>query len=80
MEMIIKGGNYSDCNVEIDAVEGPVVCVSRKEVLQTLNEMKAGKSHGPFKVSLELIAASGGEGIYVMTNICQCPRWIWNAS
>ena len=30
-----------DQNVEGDAVEGPVVCVSdREEVLQALNEMK----------------------------------------
>ena len=29
-----------DCNVEGGAVEGQVACVSREEVLQTLNEMK----------------------------------------
>ena len=33
--------------MEGDAVEGPVVCVSREEVLQTLNEMKTGKAPGP---------------------------------
>ena len=54
------------------AVEGPVVCVSRKEVLQALNEMKAGKAPGPSVVSLELIAASGGVGIQMMNiYICQ---------
>ena len=46
-------------NVEGDAVEGPVVCESRDEVLETLNEMKTGKAQGPSEVSLELIAASG---------------------
>ena len=63
----------SDCyhDVEGDAVEGPVVCVSREEVLQALNEMKTGKLPGPSEVSLELIAASGGVGIQVMTVICQ---------
>ena len=32
--------------MEEDAVEGPVVCMSR-EVPQVLNEMKAGKAPGP---------------------------------
>ena len=49
--------------MEGDAAEGPVVCVSREEVLQALNEMKKGKDPGPSEVSLELIAASGGVGI-----------------
>ena len=61
--------NDWDCNVE-DAVEGPVVCVSREAVLHSLNEMKAGKAPGPSEVSLELIAASGGVGIQV-AEICQ---------
>ena len=29
-----------DQNVEGDAVEGPVVCVSREDLLQALNELK----------------------------------------
>ena len=33
--------------------------------------MKTGKGPGPIKVSLELIAASGGVGIEVMAQICQ---------
>ena len=33
-----------DHEVEGDAVEGPVVCVSREEVLQALNETKTGKA------------------------------------
>ena len=57
--------------MEGDAVEGQVVCVSREEVLQTLNEMKTGKAPGPSEASLELIAASGGVGIQVMAEICQ---------
>ena len=52
--------NYWDHDVEGDAVEVPVVCVSREEVLQPLNEMKTGKAPGPSEVSIELIAASGG--------------------
>ena len=45
----------NDCyhNVEGDAVEGPVVCVSRVEVLQALIEMKAGIAPGRSEVSLE---------------------------
>ena len=57
--------------MEGDAVEGPVVCVSREEVLQALNEMKTRKALGPSDVSLELIAASGGVGIQLMAEICQ---------
>ena len=34
-----------DHNVEVDAVEGQVVCVSREDVLLTLNEMKTGNAH-----------------------------------
>ena len=52
--------------MERDAVEGPVVCVSREEVLQALNEMMTQKVPGPSLASLELIAASGGVGIQVM--------------
>ena len=36
MERIMNEENDWDCNVEGDAVEGPVVCVSREEVLQAL--------------------------------------------
>ena len=42
MEGIMNEENDWDCNVEGDAVEGPIVCVSREEVLQALNEMKTG--------------------------------------
>ena len=57
--------------MEGDAVEGQVVCVSRDYVIQALNEMSTGKSPGPSEVSLELIAASGGDGIHVMAEVCQ---------
>ena len=36
-----------------------------------LNEMKTGKVPRLSDVSLELITASGGVGIQVMTEICQ---------
>ena len=40
MDRIMNEENNWDHNVEEDAVEGPVVCVSeREEVLQALNEM-----------------------------------------
>ena len=38
MERILNEENDWDRNVEGDAAEGPVVCVSRQEVLQALNE------------------------------------------
>ena len=42
--------------------------------------MKSGKAPGPSEESLELTAASRREGIQVMAEICQSPRFIWNAS
>ena len=42
--------------------------------------MKTGKDPEPSEVSQELIAASGGEGIQVMDEMCQSPRLAWNAS
>ena len=71
MERIMNEESDLDRNAEGDAVEGPVVCVSRGEVLQALNEVKTGKAPGPIEVSLELIDASGGVGIQVMAEICQ---------
>ena len=71
MEWIINEENDWDHNVERGAVEGPVVCVSREDLLQALNEMKTAKVPGPSDVSLELIVASGGVGIHVMSEICQ---------
>ena len=47
MERIINDENDWDNNVEFDAVEGPVVSVSREKVLQTLNENR--KSRWPFR-------------------------------
>ena len=47
LERIMNEENDWDHNVEGDAVEGPVVCVSREEVL---HEMKSGKASGPSEV------------------------------
>ena len=49
-----------------DAIEGPVVCVSREEMLQALNEMKTRMTPGPSEVSLVLITVSWVVGIQVM--------------
>ena len=43
-------------------------------MLQALNE--TGKATGHSDVSMKLIAASQGMGIYVMAEICQSPRWV----
>ena len=37
MKSIMNDKNVWDNDVEADEVEGPVVCVSREEVLQALN-------------------------------------------
>ena len=71
MERIMNHENDCGHNVEGDAAQGPVVCVSREEALQALNVMKTGKVPGPSEVSLELIAASGGVGIQMMAEICR---------
>ena len=68
MERIMNEENDWDQNVEGDAVESAVVCVSREEVHQASNEMKTGKAPGPSEVSLQLIAASGG-GLKIGTTI-----------
>ena len=44
MERIMNEENDWDHNVEGYAEEGPVICVSREEVLQALNEIKTGKA------------------------------------
>ena len=66
MERIMNEENDWNRNVEGDAVEGPVACVCREEMLLALNEMKTGKAPGPSEVSLVLITASGGVEIQVM--------------
>ena len=71
VERIMNKDNDCNHSVKRDAVEGPVICLSREEVLPTLNEIKAGKAPGPSEVSLELIASSGGVGIQVMAEIFQ---------
>ena len=60
-----------DHNVEGDAVECPVFCVGRGEVLKASYKMKTGKAPGSSEISLDLIAASGGVGIQNMAEICQ---------
>ena len=75
MERIMNDENDWDRNAEGDALDGPVVCVSREDVFQALSEIKTGKAHGPSEVSLELISASGGVGIQVMAEICHSPRF-----
>ena len=52
MERTMKEGNDWDHNVEGDVVEGAVVCVSRGEVVQTINKIKTKKESGSTDVSL----------------------------
>ena len=60
----IMNKNDWDHNVEGDAVEGPVVSVSREEVLQALNEIR--KSSRTF-----IIITIEKVGIKLMAEICQ---------
>ena len=61
MERIVNEENDWDQNVEGDAVEGPVVCVSREDEMKRI---KAPSDHQMYQ--LELIAASRTVGIQVM--------------
>ena len=63
MERITNEENDWDHNMEGDAAKGSVVCASRDDVLQALNEMKTGKAPEPSEVLLELIAANRRVGI-----------------
>ena len=66
-------------NVERDAVEGSLHCISRNEALQALSELKTEKAPGTSDVSLELIAASREVGIQVVVAMSKSFGWIWNA-
>ena len=71
MERIMNEENDWDRNVEGDAVEGPVECVSRYAVVQALNEMITRKASGSSDVLLELFPVSGGVGTQMMAKLCQ---------
>ena len=71
VERIMNKENDRDHNVEGDAVECPLDCVCRDEVVQVINRMKSVKAPGPSDVSLELISPSGEVGFMVMTELCQ---------
>ena len=58
MESIMNEENDWDHDVEGDVVEGPVVRVSREEVILMLNEIKTENNHGTSDASLELITPS----------------------
>ena len=66
MERMMNEENYSDHYVEGDAVEGPLVCVIKCEVVQASNKLKTSKAHWLSDVSMELVAASGKVGIQMM--------------
>ena len=57
--------------MEGDAVEGPLVCVCREQILHAFNEVNVGNVPGPSEVSQELIVTSTAVGIQEMTEICQ---------
>ena len=78
MERIMNKDNDWDHNVEGDAVEGPVVCVNREEVLQALNENR--KSPSAFRSMTRVdccwwgsVNSSDGR------NMSENSRWNWNA-
>ena len=70
VDRIMNEENDWDHDVE-DATEGPVVCESREEMLQALNEMKIRMTPGPSEVSLVLITVSWVVGIQVMAEAYQ---------
>ena len=56
MERIMNDENDLDQDVEGDALDDPVACVSRNEVVKILTETKSGKYPGLY-LSFELMAA-----------------------
>ena len=73
MERIMNEENDWDHNLEGDAVEGPVVCVSRDELLQALNEMKTGIDPGPSEISSIAWNEGGGNVVKrnaLLNNVC----------
>ena len=71
MEKIMNEENEWDRMVETDLVEGPVEKVVRNEIVEAIQSMKSGKATGTFKVSVEMIVASGEIGVKVMMELCQ---------
>ena len=69
MERIMNEGNDWNHKVE-DAVEGPVVCGSREEVLQVINKIKMEKTLD-LQMYRGVIRAGGEVGIIVMAEIYQ---------
>ena len=59
MERIINDENNWDDNVKGATIYSPVDSVSIDDVVQTSNEMKTEKIHGPTEVSLELMLPAG---------------------
>lgn len=45
--------------------------VSRKDLVETMKEMKIGTAAGPSELSEEMITANGEIGIVVMMELCQ---------
>ena len=58
MEGDMNEKNDCDDNLKEDIVVDQVDCISRDEVVWTLNKIKTGRAPRPSDVSLELIAAS----------------------
>ena len=57
--------------VETDVVKGPVEKVARNEIIEAMQKMESKKATEPFKVSVEMIVASGEIGVKVMMEPCQ---------
>ena len=77
IERIVKGKYVLDHNMDGDAVVGPVDCVSRDKVLQTLNKMKTAKAHGHSNVSLQWVTDRGEVINQVMVELCQSSTRIY---
>ena len=60
----------NDWDVEADAVEGPVFCVSREEVRKAVSDMKDCKAGGISGIVAEQLKGSEMLGVDVMTELC----------
>ena len=71
MEKIMNEKNKWDQMVETNVLERQVEKVADNKIVEAMQKMKSGKATGSSKVSVEIIVASGEDGVKVMMELCQ---------
>ena len=71
MEKIMNEKNKWDQMVETNVLERQVEKVAYNKIVKAMQKMKSGKATGSSKVSVEIIVASGEDGVKVIMELCQ---------